>query len=89
MQKDFFNTTAKTEIKARVKSKKENQFLRYNSRTGAVRQDSHFETVFKLPNGDEVTSYSKKHFTDCLVGKYYQIKVSWVKMPDNRFLLFI
>lgn len=86
--KSYFKPAAGTEVKARVKSKREDKFLRYNPATGTVKTDTHFITEFVLPSGDEVTSYSKDHY-GYAVGKSYNIKVSWCKMPSGKHLLYV
>ena len=78
-----------TELEAKVKEKREDLFLRYNHRTGTIKNDSHFVTVFVLPNGEEVTSYSKKHFIETIVGKTYKLKISFCKISNDRYLLYV
>ena len=85
---ESFRDPTRTDVKVTVLEKYEAPFLRYHEGNGTIKNDVHFVTVFKLPNGEVLTSYSKALFAQATVGKSYKIKVSYCKMPNEQYLLY-
>jgi len=85
---ESFKDPTKTDIRVTVLEKYEAPFLRYDARKGTVKNDVHFVTLFKLPTGEVLTSYSKTLFAQAKVGKSYKIKVSYCHMPNEQYLLY-
>ena len=83
-----FRDPTRTDVEVTVLEKYEAPFLRYHERNGTIKDDVHFVTVFKLSNGEVLTSYSKVLFAQATVGKSYKIKVSYCKMPNERYFLY-
>lgn len=80
--------SAKTSISVLVEDKYESRFLRYSERTGSVKNETRYTTVFKLSTGEILISYSKEHFARAVVGKSYDLKVSYCQMANGQYLLY-
>lgn len=78
-----------TSMKAKVVSCEARPLLRYKI-DGKIIEDTRYETIFRLTDGTEIASYSKRVFADSKphVDEIIDVSFSFCKMPNGNYLIY-